>query len=105
MEPGLSSPGTSPRRGRPALWRGRYGLLRARKQQSEQLGAAFAVDDPVDEVGSEATLERDHRFLRVSHVITKALKGEQEAGVGPVRIDEVARRARKRQPALGERVP
>ena len=24
MEPGLSSPGTSPRRGRPALWRARY---------------------------------------------------------------------------------
>src|SRR5205823_15080053 len=39
--------------------------LRPRQQQREQLGAAFAVDDPVDEVGPEPPLEGDHRLLRV----------------------------------------
>ena len=42
----------------------RYGLLRARKQQGQQLGPAFAVDDAVDQVGAEAALEGDHRLLR-----------------------------------------
>src|SRR5690242_3591518 len=92
-------------RGRPALWRGQYGLLRPRQQQSEQLGAAFAVDDPVDEIGPEAALEGDHRLLRIGHVVAEALERQQEAGVGPVWVDEVARRARQRQAALGQLPP
>ncbi len=66
---------------------------------------AFAVDDPVDQVGPEAALEGDHRLLRVGDVIAEALEREQEAGVGPERVDEVARRARQRQAALGQRLP
>jgi hypothetical protein len=60
-------------RGRPALWLDPYGLLGARQQQSEQLGAAFAVDNPVDELGPEAPLERDHCFLFVCDVVAEAL--------------------------------
>jgi hypothetical protein len=74
-------------------------------KSSEQLGPAFAVDDAVDQVGAEAALEGDHRLLRVGHVIAEALEREQEAGVGPVRVDQVARRARQREPALGQRAP
>ncbi len=80
-------------------------LLRPRQQQREQFGPAFAVDDPVDQVGPEAALEGDHRLLLVGDVIAEALEREQEAGVGPVRVDQVARRARQREPALGQRVP
>src|SRR4051794_17321844 len=105
MEPGLSSPGTSPRRGRPALWLRKYGLLRPGQQESEQLGPAFAVDDPVDHIGAKAALEGDHRLLRLGHVVTEALKRQQEAGVGPEGVDQVARRARQRQAALGQRLP
>ena len=83
----------------------RLGSLRSRQQQREQLGPAFAVDDPVDQVGPEAALEGDHRLLRVGHVIAEPLEREQEAGVGPIRIDQVAGRARQRQAALGQRVP
>ena len=76
-----------------------------RQQQGEQFGAAFAVDDPVDEVRAEAPLESDHRLLLIGHIIAEPLEREQEAGVGPIRIDEVARRAWQRQAALGQRVP
>ena len=44
-------------------------------------------------------------FCVVGHVIAEALEREQEAGIGPIRVDQVARRARQRQPALGQRVP
>ena len=71
----------------------------------EQLGPAFAVDDPVDQVGTEAPLEGDHRLLRVGHVIAEPLQREQEAGVGPVGVDQIARRARQREPALGQLPP
>ena len=71
----------------------------------EQLGAAFAVDDAVDQVGAEAALEGDHRLWRVGHVIAEPLEREQEAGVGPERVDEVAPGARQRQPAPGQRLP
>src|SRR5215217_2143924 len=57
-------------------------LLRPRQQESEQLGAALTVDDPVDHVGAEAALEGDHRFLLVGHVIAEAFEREEEAGVG-----------------------
>ena len=63
-----------------------------RQQQGEQFGAAFAVDDPVDEVRAEAPLESDHRFLLIGHIIAEPLEREQEAGVGPIGIDEVAPR-------------
>src|SRR5689334_1551379 len=53
-------------------------LLRPRQQQGEELGAALAVDDSVDEVGPEAALECDHRLLRVGDVIAEALEREQE---------------------------
>src|ERR1041385_8158997 len=51
-------------------------LLRPGQKQSEQLGPALAVDDPVDEVGPEAPLERDHGFLLVGDVIAEALESE-----------------------------
>src|SRR3954453_21890338 len=80
-------------------------LLRPRQQQREQFGAALAIDDPVDEIGSEATLESDHRFLRIRHIITETLEREQETRVRPVRVNEVARRARQRKPPLRQRMP
>src|SRR6266481_2500109 len=67
-------------------------LLRPRQEQREQLRAALAVDDPVDEIGAEAALEGDHRLLLVGHVIAEALEREEEAGVGPIRVDQVAGR-------------
>src|SRR5438874_2720179 len=75
-------------------------LLRPRQQQSEELGPALAVDDSVDQVGAEAALEGDHRFLLVRHVIAEPLEREEESGVGPIRVDEVAGRARQSEPAL-----
>src|SRR5215217_5910151 len=92
-------------RGRPALWPSKYGLLGPRKQQGEQLRPAFAVDDAVNQVGPEAALEGDHRFLLVGDVVAETLEREEEAGVGPVRVDQVARRARQRQAALGQLPP
>src|SRR5690349_23762631 len=92
-------------RGRPALWRRQYGLLRSWQQQSEQFRPALAVDNPVDEIGAETPLERDHRFLRIGHVITETLEREEEAGVGPVRIDQLARGAREGETALRQRRP
>ena len=77
-------------------------LLRPRQQQSQQFRPAFAVDDAVDHVGAEPPLERDHGFLRVGHVIAEALEREQEAGVGPERVDQVAGWARQGQAALGQ---
>ena len=44
----------------------------------------------VDQLGPEAALEGDHRLLRVADVIAEALEREQEAGVGPERVDQVA---------------
>src|SRR3954466_12439225 len=105
MEPGLSSWKTSLPRGRPILWHRLYGLLGPRQQQGEELRPAFAVDDAVDQVRPEPALECDHRLLSVGHVIAEALQREQEAGVGPIRVDQVARGAWKREAALRERVP
>lgn len=48
-------------------------LLRPGKQHRQQLRAAFAVDDAVDEVGAEASLESNGRLKRVGHVIAEAL--------------------------------
>src|SRR3954447_20024717 len=105
MEPGLSSPETRLRRGRPALWQEKYGLLRPRKQQCEQLGSAFAVNDPVYQVWAEAPLEGNYGFLRLCDVVTETLERQKKAGVGPEGIDQVARRARQCQAPLGKRMP
>jgi hypothetical protein len=80
-------------------------LLRPRQQQREQLGAAFSVDNPIDEVGPEPPLKGDYRLLRIGKVVAEPLEGEQEAGVGPVRVDQLARGAWKRQPPLRQRMP
>ena len=48
--------------------------LRARKKKRQQLRPALPVDDPVDEIGTEAPLKGDHRFLRIGHVIAEALE-------------------------------
>jgi hypothetical protein len=79
--------------------------LRPWEQQRQELGAAFAVDDAVDQVRAEAPLEGDHGLLFVSHVIAEPLEREEDAGVGPLGIDEVTRRARQREAPLGERFP
>src|SRR4029453_8516481 len=84
-------------RGRPALWPSKYGLLRTWKQQGEQLGAALAVDDAVDPVRREPSLVGDHRLLLLGHVVAEALESQQESGVGPISVNQVACRARKRQ--------
>ncbi len=81
----------------PSLW--------SRQQQREQLRSTFAVDDPVDQVGAEAALEGDHGLERVADVVAEALEREQEAGVGPERVDQVALGARQRQAAAGQRLP
>ena len=73
--------------------------------KAQQFGPAFAVDDAVDEVGAEAALEGDHRLLRVGHVIAEPLEREQEAGVGPERVDQVAPGARQRQPPPSQSFP
>ena len=44
-------------------------------------------------------------FCVVGDVIAEALEREQEAGVGPVGVHQVARRARQREAALGQRLP
>ena len=46
-------------------------LLRPWKQQRQQLGPAFAIDDSVDEVGPEPALEGNHCLLRIGNVITE----------------------------------
>src|SRR5260221_2271823 len=79
--------------------------LRPRQQQREQFRAAFAVDYAVDEVGPEAPLEGDYRLLLVGNVIAEAFERKQEAGVSPIRVDQVARRARQRKAALGQSMP
>ena len=61
-------------RGRPALWPIQYGLLRPWQQQGEQFCPTFSIDDPIDEVRSEAPLEREHGLLGVRDVVAKALK-------------------------------
>ncbi len=106
MEPGLSSSKTSfaPRPPGP-LARSHMGYCGRGSNEREQFRPAFAVDDPVDQVGPEAALEGDYRLLRVGHVIAEPLERKQEARVGPIRIDQVARRARQSEAALGERVP
>ena len=45
------------------------------------------------------------RLLLVGHVIAEPLQGEQETGVGPERVDEITRRARQRETALGQSAP
>ena len=75
------------RRGRPALWPARYGLLRPGKQQREKLGPAFAVDNAVDQVRPEAALEGNRRLLSVGDVIAEAFERKMKGSVGPVRVD------------------
>src|SRR5687767_11670417 len=77
-----------------------YGLLRPGQQERQQLGAAFAVDDAVDQVGPEAALEGDHGLLLVGHVIAEPFERQQESGIGPVRVHQVTRRAWECQPPL-----
>src|SRR5438309_855829 len=72
--------------------------LRPRQQQSEQFRAAFAVDDAVDEVGAKPPLEGDHRLLLVGNVIAEAFEREQETGIGPIGVDQVAGRAGQGEP-------
>src|SRR5690242_18172929 len=72
-------------------------LLRSRQQQRQQLRTAFAVDDAVDKVGPEAALEGKHGLLLIGHVVAEPLEREQETGVGPIGIDQLTRRARKRE--------
>src|SRR6476620_7531817 len=79
--------------------------LRPRKQQREQLGPARAIDDPVDEIGPEAALECNHRFLFIGDVVSEPLEGQQEAGVGPIRVDEVTRWTGEREPSFRELPP
>ena len=79
--------------------------LRSRQQERKQFRPAFAVNDAVDDVGAEAPLERDHRLLLIGYVVAEALERKQEAGVGPVRVDQVAGRAGQRQPPFGQRSP
>ncbi len=50
-------------------------------------------------------MEGDHRFLRFGDVIAEALEREEEAGVGPERVDQLARRTWQREPTLRERLP
>jgi peptidase M48-like protein/PDZ domain-containing protein len=79
--------------------------LGSRQQQREQLGSAFSVDDSIDPIRTKTALEGDDRLLRLGHVVTKPLKRKQEAGIRPIRIDEIARRARQSEPPLGKGVP
>ncbi len=51
----------------------KFGSLRPRQEEREQLRPAFAVDDPVDEIGPEPSLKGDHRFLRIGDVIAETL--------------------------------
>ena len=105
VEPGLSSPDKS-QRGRPALWHIAHMIYCGRgSNRASKLRPAFAVDDPVDQVGPEAALECDHGLLLVGHVIAEPLEREEESGIGPIGIDQFARRARQREPALCKRVP
>ena len=87
-------------RGRPSPGRPTYGLLRPRQQECEQLGPAFSVDDPIDEVRTEAALEGDHRLLpdRSLHIRTaRAPAGSRRRSIG---VHRVAGRARQRQRRL-----
>src|SRR4051812_30960249 len=85
-------------RGRPTLWPGLYTRCALPVQEElEKDGAALPVDDPVDQFGAEAALECDDRRLRLVHVIAPALQREQEAAVGPVRVDQAAGRPGDRQ--------
>ena len=82
-----------------------YRLLRPWEQQREEFRAAFAIDDAVDRLRAEAALEGDDGFLGIPDVITEPLECQQEAGVGPERVHQIAGRARQGQAAVGERVP
>src|SRR4051812_3160271 len=87
--------------GRPTLWPGLYThSALAVQEKLEEDRAAFAVDDSIEQFGAEAALEGDNGGLGLVHVITPALEREQETAIGPVRIDQPARR-----PGDGEAVP
>ena len=79
--------------------------LGPRQEEREQFRAALAINDSVDQVGAKAPLESDDGLLLVRHVVPKSLEREQKAGVGPVRIDQVAARTRQGEPALGQLPP
>ena len=79
--------------------------MRPGQQEGEQLGPAFAIDDPVDEVRAKAALEGDHGFLGIRDVVAEPFKGKQESGVGPIGIHQVPRRAGQRQASLGQGPP
>ena len=66
----------------------------------EQFRAAFAVDRCRRSVRAGSGAGRRSPPSAASRdVIAEALEREQEAGVGPVRVDQVARRPRQRQAA------
>src|SRR3546814_6453306 len=75
------------------------------KQQGEQDHAAFGIDLAVDQFGAEAALERHDRRHRLAGVVAEAFERHQEAAPGPVRVHQVARGARQREPAPREFVP
>src|SRR3954468_7223466 len=78
---------------RPTLWPALHSRSAlAVQEELEQDGAALAVDGAVEQFEPEAALEGDRRGQRIMHVIAPALEREQEAAVGPVRIDQAPRR-------------
>src|SRR4051812_10123241 len=80
---------------RPTLWRLLYTQSAlAVQEQLEKDRAALAVDPAVEQLGPETALEGEDRPLRLGDLIAPALEREQEAAVGPVRIDERAGRPR-----------
>src|SRR5471030_2056190 len=62
--------------------------LRLWQQQCEQDTAAFTVDHAVDQFRPEAPLEGDDRGELVAHVIAEALERDEEAGIGPHRVEQ-----------------
>src|SRR4051812_44713904 len=93
-------------RGRPTLWPSLYTRSAlAVQEELEEDGAALAVDDPVEQLGTKAALEGRHRGLSFAHVIAPALEREQEAAVGPVRIDQAPRRPGDGQAVLRQPRP
>ena len=106
MEPGLSSPrlrGPRPPDPLASAYIVRSAL--AVQEQLEQDRAALAVDRAVDQLRAEAALEGDHRGERVADVVAAALEREQEAAVGPVRIDQVPGRPRQWRGRAGRAAP
>ena len=107
MEPGLSSPRL--REPRPPDPLARAYIARFRARGPRAAASRIARHSPsivaVDQLGPEAALEGDGRGLGVAHVIAVALEREQEAAVGPVRIDQVPRSAAAWRARAGRAAP